>query len=447
MAEKLAQICRADAYHAGFDPARRSEVQDRFLGGDSDVIVATTAFGMGVDKSNIRTVVHMALPATIEGYYQEIGRAGRDGRGSRAVMFFSSDDLKTLEFFHNKNYPDPKVVARIYEQIPKEGAFKSFLGGDFDLDTLDSALEKLWIHGGIEYRHDEMVIPLGADWASRYVEQKEHNQRQLREIEDFSRAGTRCRMEVLLHYFGDLTDQQGACGICDICSPSVCSVQSFRAPSSTETRSILAFREFLRYRQPQALGKLFREFGDETGVKRELFDLMIQGLVRVGYVRSAMQSFTKDGRTISYRTLALSSRGKIARDEEWQQVPLAAVAAFTAPGRSYVKAERKKKTKEPKGRAGATVASRTPVSGMTIDPVAAEDILQKLRAWRSREAQTLKVPAFCILPDKVLSAIASESPQNDADLLNISGLGKAKLAKFGRRILEIVGDKARFNRG
>ena len=431
-AEKLSGLCKAEAYHAGFDTTHRSLVQERFLHGDSDVIVATTAFGMGVDKANIRTVVHLALPATIEEYYQEIGRAGRDGIAARAVMFFSSDDLKTLEFFHNKNYPDPKVVAAIFEQIPKEGIYKSSLGGDFDLDTLDGVLEKLWIHGGVDYRHDDWITPLDGDWLGKYLEQKEHNQRQLREIEAFSRAGSRCRMEVLLHYFGDLLDRQGPCGICDICAPSVLSVQSFRAPSPEEGKCLLAFKEFLRNRPPQALGKLFSEFHDEAGMERELFDIMVQGLVRAGYVRSAMQSFTKEGRTISYRTIALSPRGRIAAPKDWEQIQLAATLLFNAPQRGYVKGKRHKVKETP----GVQSAAAPPVHDG-----AARQIERQLRSWRSREAQTLKVPAFCIFTDKVLATIACERPQTDTDLLKISGVGKAKLAKFGRRVLEIVAQR------
>jgi superfamily II DNA helicase RecQ len=80
---------RAAAYHAGLDAGERSRIQDAFLMQNVDVIVATIAFGMGIDKPDVRTVVHLALPSTVENYYQEIGRAGRDGKPSRVVLYWS----------------------------------------------------------------------------------------------------------------------------------------------------------------------------------------------------------------------------------------------------------------------------------------------------------------------------------------------------------------------
>ena len=115
------------AYHAGLDAERRRRVQDGFLSGKLEVIVATIAFGMGIDKANIRSVIHTALPGSIEAYYQEIGRAGRDGEPSRAILMHSYADRYTHDFFFERDYPDVKVLDQIYERLRAEPQPREFI--------------------------------------------------------------------------------------------------------------------------------------------------------------------------------------------------------------------------------------------------------------------------------------------------------------------------------
>src|SRR5580700_8985869 len=151
VAALLAREFPTAAYHAGLDAQRRRRVQDDFLSGKLEVIVATIAFGMGIDKANIRTVMHTALPGSVEAYYQEIGRAGRDGEPSRAILMHSYADRYAHDFFFERDYPDVKMLDQIYARLRKEAQPRELIEKQVRVgqEIFAKALEKLWMHGGV----------------------------------------------------------------------------------------------------------------------------------------------------------------------------------------------------------------------------------------------------------------------------------------------------------
>jgi superfamily II DNA helicase RecQ len=267
---------------------------------------------MGIDKSDIRTIVHAALPGSVEGYYQEIGRAGRDGADARAVLMHSFVDRKTHEFFQERDYPDPSVlesIARLLGPRPEPEEELEHRAG-MAHDVFAKALEKLWIHGGAEVVDGAVRRGQDARWAASYAAQRRHKLAELTEIIRFTN-GKGCRMLHLVRHFGDQEDSGARCGKCDVCAPDRCIATRFREPSKAEQAAIDRILRALRDEDGQATGRLHRELFADGSLDRRSFEHILGGLVQAGLVEVRDASFQKGGERIDFQRVSLTDEGHL----------------------------------------------------------------------------------------------------------------------------------------
>jgi DNA topoisomerase III len=301
----------AAVYHAGMGADERERIQREFLDGKLEVIVATVAFGMGIDKADVRTIIHAALPGSLEGYYQEIGRAGRDGKPALAVLMHSFADRKTHEFFQQRDYPEPSVLEALFGQLTSEptGRDELLRRTRMDPDDFNRALEKLEIHGGVATRPNEEVLRGRSTWRTSYIAQREHKQQELELMVRFAAAHD-CRMLHLIRHFGDQEDTGLPCGLCDVCMKGSRIAGILRPTKPVDEAAMMRVLFALRRDDGQASGRLFRETALEHGLDRRRFEQLLGDLEHAGLVIVVDASFIKDGTTIAYRRVSLTDAGR-----------------------------------------------------------------------------------------------------------------------------------------
>ena len=433
-ASELARAFPSAAYHAGLNSDTRERIQRRFLSGQLEVVVATIAFGMGIDKADVRTVIHIGMPASLEAFYQEIGRAGRDGRLSRTILMHSYADRRTHDFFHQRDYPETAILDRIYRSLGSAPRRAEELrhGLRIDEETFSTALDKLAAYEGAVIDFEGCVTAGGGDWRSSYLMQSERRRTQIEKMMRFA-EGRRCRMSALVAHFGDLYDADRRCNVCDFCAPESAIAQAFRPLAAEERQTVFAIAKALHSVTGISTGKLYKQLLSRGDVDRDEFEAILVAMARGGYVVFECAEFESDGRTVVYWKVSLTDEG----EEISGSTRLRLFVPETAGSPAQKQAEGRFGTHRP---ACVDKSPQRKASLPNMDMPLTTELLElekKLKAWRLEEAKKNKVAAFVILSNRTLRSIVQIRPRTIADLLQVPGIGSVKAERFGESICAI----------
>jgi ATP-dependent DNA helicase RecQ len=437
-ASQRSERIRAAAYHAGLDAETRERVQTSFQKAEIEVVVATIAFGMGIDKADIRTVIHAGLPATLEGYYQEIGRAGRDGGLSRTFLMHSYADQRTHDFFLNRDYPPVDHLMQVFRTLGEDSRSVEELQALSKLseEEFEKALEKLEIHGGARRGFGGSIAAGAAGWKKTYAIQAQYRAEQFAKVLRYT-TQNECRMSALVRHFGDIEDANQPCAVCDICDPAGAVLRLFRRAAAAELELAHRIVEELRSADYRATGTLQRSLDPSGKMTRDEFDSLLGALLQARCIEIEEAEFEKDGQVIKFRKVKLTDAGRKMRTAPLQLlISDGIVEEFSGRTQSStrtMKANAAQKSAPQKVAAAKTVLTSAPVM-LTADD---EVLAARIREWRATEAKRLRVPAYVVMHDRTVAALAHARPRNPNDLLRVDGIGPAKVERFGEELLRL----------
>jgi ATP-dependent DNA helicase RecQ len=401
---------RAEHYHAGLDARERTRVQEDFVAGRTPVVVATTAFGMGIDKANVRLVALVNFPDSLESYVQMVGRAGRDGDASDTVLFAGDADATALRRFALGGVPTPELLRTVYRALRDAGgtirpdALEEVVDGAHDPRVLVGMLEQAGIvrrdfDAGRAMRVELLPVDAGAGaeldaLLDRYGREAAARVDRIVEFADQER----CRHLQVAEHFGETLD--GPCGACDVCAPRAASGPG-KAPAAVTLPDDPA----------RAIVEAVRGLAWPLG-RRSL----------VAMLRGSVKAPPSARRSPAYGSLAAASDAEVTRWVRALEVAGALVEVESDGFRVL--------------RVGS--ASALPSLAPAAANGAAAPLVAELKAWRTRRAREDGVPAYVVLHDATLTELAARRPGSAAELAAVKGLGPTKIDRYGDELLDVL---------
>lgn len=389
----------AVAYHGGMSPDAREVAQRDFITDKVPVVVATNAFGMGIDKSNVRYVIHHNLPESIEAYYQEAGRAGRDGEPSRCTLLWNESDIVTRRRLLDNDYENERLTPEEQEIVRQSK--RRLLDGMVGYCRTTDCLHR---------------------YMTRYFGQ-----------ELSPNAGSAAGEDIAAD-----SSQSGRCGACSNCE------------STFETIDVT--------RVAQAISRCVHDVGQRVGsgkIVKILRGSRAQDLAWLNPERMPTFGMLKDVNEARVRDVLsqMATDGYLSIAEGRMPIVMfgARAAETAAPDFHYeIKRVERKSAAAGSGRSGgvADTADSANVPGDALGSYIPDDdeesLFQKLRELRRTIAQEIGKPPYIVFSDKTLRDMARIKPITNAQFLAVNGVGQHKLDLYGKRFMEAV---ASFNAG